>query len=373
MKTLRILGIRGIPAAHGGFETFAEHLALFLRDRGWRVVVYCQEDQAGETFVDTWQGIERVHICAPGSGAASTVVFDAKAVRHAASHHDLCLTLGYATALFNVILRIKGIPNIINMDGIEWSRAKWGRIAKTWLWMNDWMGCWVGHHLIADHPAIKTHLMTRVRNDKITMIPYGAPRVLSASTTPIEQLHLTPGKFLTVIARPEPENSILDIVTAFSAKRRGYQLLVLGNYVDDHPYHQAVKAAASDEVVFPGAIYDAEVVKALRFHSVAYIHGHQVGGTNPSLVEALGAGNAIIAHDNRFNRWVAGEGACYFDSPATLQTLLDTVLSNADQLAAMQQASVHRFENGLTWPQVLSTYEALLEQFLPEGRHPTGR
>ena len=364
MKTLRILGTRGIPAAHGGFETFAEHLALYLRDRGWRVIVYCQECGPKAIHSDNWEGIERIVISTPGNGVASTMQFDWLSIRHAAQTKELCLTLGYNTAIFNAWLRLTGTPNLFNMDGIEWVRAKWGVLAKTWFWMNDWMACWLGQHLIADHPAIRTHLLSRVRSNKITMIPYGATLVEESSAEAVQALGLRPGHYLTVIARPEPENSLLEIVTAFSCKPRGYQLAVLGNYALNEPYHQAVQKAASEEVKFLGAIYDAPTVQALRFHCVAYLHGHQVGGTNPSLVEALGAGNAVIAHDNPFNRWVAGEGALYFGSVGGLSTHLDSLLNNASQIAQMQVASRRRFHEALTWPIVLEQYENLLERHL---------
>ena len=136
IPTLRILGIRGVPAAHGGFETFAEQLALHLVARGWRVVVYCQEDGPGATTHDEWRGIERVHIHAAAPGARGTMQFDWRAIRDAAQHRDLCLTLGYNTAMFCIWLRLRSVRNVINMDGIEWSRAKWGPIAKAWLWLN---------------------------------------------------------------------------------------------------------------------------------------------------------------------------------------------------------------------------------------------
>ena len=203
-RTLRILGTRGVPAAHGGFETFAEQLALYLVGRGWRVVVYCQQEGEGPLSEDAWQGVERVRIPVRGSGAKSTIVFDWLANRHAARHRDLCLTLGYNTAVFCALLRLKGIPNVINMDGIEWSRAKWGPIAKTWFWLNDWAGCWLGDHLVADHPQIKAHLATRVRPDKITTIAYGAERIASAPEAPLRALGLESGRYLTLIARPEP-------------------------------------------------------------------------------------------------------------------------------------------------------------------------
>jgi len=166
---------------------------------------------------------------------------------------------------------------------------------------------------VADHPQIKLHLQSRVAAAKVTTILYGADAVSFAPVEPVQALGLEPGRFMTLIARAEAENSLLEIVQGFSAKPRGMQLVVLGNYQDSNAYHRAMKAAASDEVRFVSAIYDKTVVQALRFHSAAYVHGHQVGGTNPSLVEALGAGNAVVAHDNRFNRWVAGDGAVYFD------------------------------------------------------------
>lgn len=360
MKSLRILGIRGLPAAHGGFETFAEALAPWLRDAGWTVTVYCQIDGEGPVYEDEWQGIRRINIPVNVPGPKGTMLFDWLSIRHAARSKELCLTLGYNTAVFCAWLRLKGVPNVINMDGIEWSRAKWGPVAKLWFWLNDWAGCWLGNHLVADHPEIKTHLSSRVRADKITTIAYGADRVSAMPDDAVRALGLEPGRYLTVVARPEPENSILEVVSGFSKRPRGMQLAVLGNYNDANAYHRAVKAAAGPEVRFLGAIYDKPVVQALRFHSAAYVHGHQVGGTNPSLVEALGAGNAVIAHDNRFNRWVAGSGARYFDSAEKFSAVLDAVLADPAVLVAMRSASLQRFEDGLTWNAILGEYERLL-------------
>lgn len=365
-KTLRILGTRGVPAAHGGFETFAEHLALYLIAHGWRVVVYCQEDGAGSVFEDDWQGVARVHIPVEQTGPKGTIVFDWKATAHAAQFGDLCLTLGYNTALFCSLLRIKGIPNLINMDGIEWSRAKWGTIAKTWFWLNDWAGCWLGNHLVADHPKIKVHLSSRVREDKITMIPYGADAVTDAPADAVRALGLEPGRYLTVIARAEPENSLMEIVSGFSRRQRGYQLAVLGKYEPEkNAYHRAVIEAAGPEVLFFGAIYDKAVVRALRFHSVAYIHGHQVGGTNPSLIEAMGAGNPVIAHDNQFNRWVAGDSAKFFVNADECADRLDEVLSQPEVLAEMKAGILQRYQEAFTWEKVLADYETLLVKWLP--------
>jgi glycosyltransferase involved in cell wall biosynthesis len=358
-RTLRILGIRGVPAAHGGFETFAEQLSLYLAARGWRVVVYCQEDGEGPIVNDTWEGVERVRIPIAMGGAKGTMLFDWLAIRHASATRDLCLTLGYNTAVFCALLRMKGVPNIINMDGIEWRRAKWGSLAKAWFWMNDWAGCWLGNELVADHTEIQAHLCTRTRAGKITTIPYGATPVMQDSAGALARYGLEPGGYLTLIARPEPENSILEAVRGFSCRPRGIKLVVLGNYSDEQWYHRAIQDAASDVVCFLGAIYDPAIVQSLRFHSVAYVHGHQVGGTNPSLVEALGAGNAVIAHDNRFNRWVAADAACYFSDGISFDRVLTRTLADASALASLRAASRARFAAAFSWESVLGDYEAL--------------
>lgn len=368
MKTLRILGTRGVPAAHGGFETFAERLALYLVQRGWKVVVYCQQEGDTAPHEDQWQGVDRVHVAVKGDGPRSTVQFDWLATRHAAARGELCLTLGYNTAVFCSLLRLRGVPNVINMDGIEWARAKWGGVAKAWFWLNDWAGCWLGDHLVADHPSIERHLLTRTHQDKISMIPYGADEVLAAPLEPVIERGLLPGQYLTLVARPEPENSILEVVTGFSAQRRGVKLLVLGQYDKANAYHSEVMSAASDEVVFAGAIYDRATLQALRFHCLAYVHGHQVGGTNPSLVEALGAGNPVIAHDNQFNRWVAGNGARYFTSSSSCADILGYLLSDLPALSELAQHSRRRFQAFFTWDQVLAEYALLLDRQLRNYR-----
>lgn len=374
VKTVRILGIRGVPAAHGGFETFAERLALYLVERGWRVVVYCQEegDGAANPRLDRWRGVERVTFAVPGDGAKSTVHFDWLATRHAAAHKDdLCLTLGYNTAVFCALLRLRGVSNVINMDGVEWRRRKWSGLAKAWFWLNDWAGCWLGDHLVADHPGIAAHLRTRfIDGERITMIPYGADRLGPAvPTAPLAALGLQPRRYWTVIARPEPENSVLEVVRAFSRRPRGQLLAVLGRYDPErNPYHREVMAAASAEVRFVGAIYDKATLAVLRAHAGGYFHGHQVGGTNPSLVEAMGAGSAVVAHDNLYNRWVLGAGGRYFGTEDGCAALMDELLDNEAELSFMRAQTAQRFEDGFTWPHVLERYEALLQAMLERRR-----
>lgn len=363
---INILGIRGIPAQHGGFETFAEKLSVYLIKKGWDVTVYCQEEAEGSISKSTWEGIERVHIPVKRKGAGGTVIFDWKATNHALAQDGIFLTLGYNTAIFNLMQRIKGQTNIINMDGIEWRRDKWGAVAKTWFWLNERAGCWIGNHLVADHPKIKAHLATRVKDNKITMIPYGGDEVLNADAALLKPYGVEAGNFSVIIARPEPENSFLEMVAAFSRTHRNHKLVVLGNFSPkSNPFHRQVMDAASNEVIFPGAIYEAPVVQALRYHSRFYLHGHRVGGTNPSLVEAMGAGCAVIAHDNHFNQWVAGPDAAYFKDESACAALFDQLLTDDAAVLHMKEASKKRFYERFTWEQILREYETLLTQWYP--------
>ena len=363
---LILLGIRGVPASHGGFETFAENLAVYLVNKGWEVTVYCQEKFEDVSVVteSNWKGVKRIHIPVKGDGAKATVVFDYLSVRHAIKQSGLVLTLGYNTALFNLWFRLNKKNNLINMDGIEWKRDKWKWYEKAWLYFNERSGCLIGNHLIADHPEIKNHLISRVNKSKVTMIPYGAREVVSADISLLQQFNLEEKKYAIVIARAEPENSILEIVKAFSSKKRNHKLIVLGRYDAVNLYHADVLSSASEEVEFIGAIYDHLTLDALRFYSSLYVHGHTVGGTNPSLIEALGSGQPVLAHDNKFNRWVAGEGACYFNDEISCSLLFDSLFSDSKKLTLMSECSSKRFNECFTWEHVLFQYEQLLSKWV---------
>ncbi|MDR2924694.1 MAG: DUF1972 domain-containing protein [Azoarcus sp.] len=368
MKKIRIIGTRGVPGAHGGFETFAEQLSLYLVSKGWPVTVYCQEEGSGSLWCDEWCGVERVHIPVRQQGALGTVVFDWLTIKHAAKHKDLCLTCGYNTAIFWVRLRLSGIQNIVCMDGIEWRRSKWNIVAKIWLWLNERAACYFGNYLIADHPEIKNHLSSHTYPKKITTILYGAEGIGQVSETHLEKWGLKPRNYFTLIARPEPENSILEIVQEFSKKPRNMNLVVLGNYnISNNDFQRKVLEAASDEVIFIGAIYDKSIVQSLRFYCLAYFHGHQVGGTNPSLVEAMAASNVVIAHNNRFNRWVLGESGYYFADAESLSVVLEFVLSKPDILDMIREKNLQRYLDEFTWSHILKQYEELLISFMEKG------
>jgi glycosyltransferase involved in cell wall biosynthesis len=359
--SLLILGTRGIPAAHGGFETFAENLALFLAGRGWRVGVYCQDEVPAITQrfrSETWRGIELIHTQVASRGPRATLEFDWHSVRDAARRPALSLVLGYNSAVFLPYLRLAGRKMLTNMDGIEWRRPKWSPPIRAWFWVNEWIAAWTSHRLVADHPIIADHLATRRPRSATAMIPYGGVPVSAAPEAPVRALGLEPGRYLISIARIEPDNSILTLVEAFSRRERGMTLVVLGDLAEEKAYHREIRAAAGPEVLFPGAIYEPQTVQALRFHARGYMHGHTVGGTNPSLVEALWAGNPVIAHDNPYNRWTAGDAGLFFADAEGCDAAI-SALSADDGLAQRLGRAAHaRARAQFDWQAILEQYEA---------------
>jgi len=372
---LLILGTRGIPASHGGFETFAEHLALYLVQRGWDVTVYCQRAMTkasvmgSEPIIDDWRGVRRVSFAIGLDGPLGTIAFDWRCVQHALHQEGVPLILGYNTAIFSLALRLWKRPVLMNMDGIEWSRAKWSIPARLWLYVNEWVGSLGSTKLIADHPYIADHLATRRARKDIAMIPYGGDSITQASIKPVEELGLAPGKYFLSVGRIEPENSVLELIRAYCARARKAQFACVGKLDPArNRYHREIFELADGRVTFLGAIYDQERIRALRFHALAYCHGHTVGGTNPSLVEALGAGNAVIAHDNQFNRWVAGETQLYFSNVPMLTDQLSDIENSPETVVRLRAAASVTFSDRFSWKDVLGQYETLCEPYAHIGR-----
>lgn len=361
MPAVAILGTRGIPAGHGGFETFAERLALHLVARNWDVTVTCQVS-GRRASTARWNGITLRYIPEWFRGPLGTIVYDLLSVSDTADRGQLVLTLGYNTAVFGIIQRLGGTAVAINMDGLEWLRPKWPVLVRAWFYLNARLAPRLAQHVIADHPVIAERLRGMAPTERISTIPYGADTIECADAAHLLPFGLTPDRFALMVSRPEPDNSVLEIVAAFSRERRGAKLCVLGSFDPSRKYHRSVLEAASDEVIFIGPCYDSARLAALRFYARLYLHGHRFGGTNPSLVEALGAGCAVLAHDNPFNRWVAGDAMRGFRGVDDCAAALAEMLAPASDLAAMRAAARTRHRDTFLWPVILREYELLLER-----------
>ncbi len=364
--TVRILGTRGVPGKHGGFETAVDYVSRYLVKHGWRVIVYCQLDGSGPITTDVWEGVERVLIPVKKEGALGTMWFDLLATKHAWKHRGLIAVFGYNTAIFNIWQRLTGSRIVFNMDGIEWKRSRWGKGGRAFLYLNEWVAAKIGHRLIADHPEIAKHISTRAKDSKITMIAYGAPEITDAEKTVLDRWDLEPNKFTLMVCRTIPENSMLELVQGFCKRKRNHKMLIVAPYDPEDEYNAKLIKAANDQVVFAGTVYDPAELGALRRHCAMYLHGHTVGGTNPSLVEALGAGSPVLAHDNKYNRWVAGADSAFFQTAEDAGEQFDQILDDPKRLASMSAASSKRFQEAFTWDAVAESYRQLFEE---EYRH----
>ncbi|TSE30558.1 DUF1972 domain-containing protein [Tepidimonas charontis] len=320
-----ILGTRGIPARYGGFETFAEQLAVRLVQRGFEVTVYAEAD--GPVQPDQmYRGVRVRFRRRRRWGPASVIAYDCACLWDARRGYDLVYMLGYGAAWACWWPRVWGTPVWINVDGLEWARSKWSGLARLYLRLMEWAATRTATCLIADADAIARRFRQRYpRGAPCTTIAYGAD-VVDPAQVPVEPLAawgLTPAQYALVVARPEPENHILEIIEGFLQHGGQWPLVVVGDVSGATAYQRRLLALRSPRVRFIGPVYDSAGLTALRAHAAVYLHGHSVGGTNPSLLESMACGSLVIAHDNPFNREVAGDIADYFDSPTSLAAALE--------------------------------------------------
>jgi glycosyltransferase involved in cell wall biosynthesis len=366
MADVALIGVRGIPNRYGGFERLVEVLAPHLAASGRRVSVFCEDDGAGAR-TDMWNGVERHFIRRRIDGAAGTIAYDLESFR-AVRPGSVALIFGYGTAIFQTLLRDKSVPHCVNMDGIEWARAKWGPAARQWLRLNERIAARLADELISDHPEIRDSIHRRLRAES-TVIAYGVAfpdGTARGADHPILQEMQARG-FDLVIARPEPENQIHLLLEAWELAERPRDILVVGNF-EATAYGRSL-IARHPEARFCGPVYDIDALDRLRAGSVLYLHGHSVGGTNPSLIEAMAAGALVVAHDNPFNRWVLGDGGMYFGGAADLATILARPVQGQAR-SGMLAAAADRCRQDFLWPEILARYTEVVERL--ESKLPRG-
>lgn len=362
-RRLAILGTRGIPARYGGFETFADEISVRLVARGVDVTVYC-ELAMGESQPADYKGVRLEYVPSPRLGPLTTIVFDLKCLWHARRGFDVVYMLGYGASLFCFIPRLFGSRVWINMDGLEWARSKWSWPAKVWLRVMEGVAMWTPNRIIADADAIQANLAERHRHmPDCTVIPYGAPLVEQApSLDLLTEWGLSTEGYYLVVCRLEPENHVLEILRGYSASDSCLPLIILGDHRANTPYLAQLLGVQDARIHFVGTVYDQDQLRALRYHCRAYFHGHSVGGTNPSLLEALGCGNAVIAHDNPFNREVAGAAACYFKDVDAVPVLVEKMETDEAGRAEMRRCARGIVACRYTWDKVTERYLGLLRE-----------
>lgn len=358
---LAILGTRGIPANYGGFETFAEKLAIGLTRLGHQVTVYCEarETAAPKEF----QGVRLRYIRAPRLGPVETILYDLKCLWDARTGYDTVYMLGYGAAPFCMLPRLWGSELWINPDGLEWARGKWNFLAKTYFRLMEWTSVRVADRLIADAAAIRESLTARHGPlPKCTVIPYGCEIVdRLPAAEPLAEWALAPESYYLVVCRLEPENHVREILHAFRQSRSARQLVVVGNHRAETSYVRELCSIRDPRIRMIGTVYDQKKLVCLRAHAFAYMHGHSVGGTNPSLLEAMGCGNLVFAHDNPFNRETLGEWGQFFGDAAELTEAINRIELDGVRSGEWRSAVAARARAYYRWADIISSYAELLE------------
>ncbi len=357
---LAILGTRGIPARYGGFETFTEELSSRLVSRGIEVTVYCEA--TGEGRPATHGNVKLVYLSSPKLGPFTTILFDLLCLWHARRDYDVDYMLGYGAALFCFLPKLWGTKVWINMDGIEWQRAKWSFFAKSYFKIMEAIAVRTADRIIADAQGIRKFLMNRHSfKTPCSVIPYGSQIIENVQASVLSKYDLKPYDYYLVVCRMEPENHVMEILRGFAASKSRCHLIVIGNHMANTAYGRKLNLVKDERIRFVGALYDQAKLSGLRYYCRAYIHGHSVGGTNPSLLEALGCGNPIIAHDNVFNREVAGEIGAYFRTSDDITQCIEKVdTMKAEERAMLSNAGKNRIRECYNWDMITDRYSELL-------------
>ncbi|MGV3765455.1 MAG: DUF1972 domain-containing protein [Chitinophagaceae bacterium] len=317
-----IIGTRGIPNQYGGFEQFTEFIAPLLVERGHEVFVYNSSLHPYQQ--KEWKGVQLIKKYDPENkiGTAGQFIYDFNCVLDARKRKfDIFLQLGYTSSSIWSFLFPKNTSVITNMDGLEWKRSKYSPMVKKFLRKAEKWAVRNSHFLIADSIGIQQYLSEKY-NVESTFISYGAENFQNPQSDRISAFKVTPYCYNMLIARMEPENNIETILSAYAFANPPFPLLVVGNHHANAFGKMMFEKYKSDNIRFTGPIYDMALLNNLRHYSNLYFHGHSVGGTNPSLLEAMASGCLIIAHDNIFNRSVLNENALYFSSTEALAGIL---------------------------------------------------
>lgn len=356
---LAILGTRGIPARYGGFETFAERLSLGLAARGCDVTVYCEGN--GRARPKKVQGVHLRYIPAPDVGPLTTVLYDARCLWDARKDFEIVYMLGYGAAPFCLLPRLWKREVWINPDGLEWARSKWNGWGQQYFRLMEWVSMRTADRVIADAASIAVSLRSRHHQvPPCAVIPYGCEVIEKPpARQSLSEWGVDAEGYYLVVCRLEPENHVLEILEAFRRCGSNRQLVVTGN-LKRNGYVEKLKSVKDRRIRMIGTVYDREKLACLRYHSFAYFHGHSVGGTNPSLLEAMGCGNLIFAHDNPFNRETLSTCGLYFADTAELAEGIEDAETSGGGLAWLKDAARKRARERYRWSSVIDAYEQLL-------------
>lgn len=360
-RNVAIIGTRGYPSYYGGFETAVRRLAPFLIDAGWDVTVYGRPGATSANDPKRDSRVRAIETAGFETTSLSTLSFGLTAVLHALrTKPDVVLVMNVANGFWLPLLRFRGIPSVVNVDGIEWERAKWGRLAKSVFRLGAQMTARWANELIADADAISVRWKEEFGRDSL-FVPYGGE---VPPDLPVME-GLSHRGYILMVARFVPENTVYEFLEAAGRLAARHKIVIVGSsgYGGMLDERAAKLANEHANIQWLGHLSDDEKLHSLWQHAGAYFHGHSVGGTNPALVQAMACGAPIVARDTIYNREVLGHTASYVSSQATdIEAALDAAMDQANDYDPAKV--VNRAEQHYSWDGVCSKYEQALMSLL---------
>lgn len=367
-----LIGTRGVPARYGGFETAVDEVGSRLASMGHRVTVFCR---GAEEPLATHRGMDLVHLPVLPRRSLETLSHTTLSVLHrSVSSMDCAIVFNAANAPLLPVVRARGVPVATHVDGLEWRRTKWGSGGRRYYRACEALAVRWSDALIADAQGIADYYRLEFRAPT-RLIAYGAPILEAPGSDRLEPLGLDPQGYHLVVARFEPENHVLEIVRGYVASGATRPLVVVGSAPYSDAYTRLVHEAADGRVCLLGGVWDQEQLDQLYAHALTYLHGHSVGGTNPSLLRAAGAGAPVIAFDVPFNREVVGGHGEFFAGPVDVARHVEAAEADPDAAAARGRALRHEIRR-YDWDDVAAAYADLCSDLARRAtapRRPSGR
>jgi glycosyltransferase involved in cell wall biosynthesis len=325
---IAILGTRGIPNHYSGFEQFAEFFSVFLVEKGHDVFVYNSHNHPYQE--KTFNGVNIIHQHDPEYklGTFGQFIYDYNCIMDSRKRNfDIILQLGYTSNSIWYFLLPKKPIIITNMDGLEWKRSKYSKPVQQFLKFAERLAVKSSDFLISDSLGIQKYINSKY-NVTSTYIAYGAKVFSSPNEEILKEYDVLKHNYNMIMARFEPENNIETILDGIVLAGQETTVLVLGNHQTKYGDYLKNKFKTHKQIRFIGAEFDINKLNNLRYFSNFYFHGHSVGGTNPSLLEAMASNAFIIAHDNHFNKTILQQNGYYFSNPADIKNIIDRIKKN---------------------------------------------
>jgi glycosyltransferase involved in cell wall biosynthesis len=357
---IAIMGMRGVPANYGGFETFAQQLSVRLVGRGHDVTVYGRSHYVPRSL-ETYEGVRLVVLPTIRHKYFDTVAHTFLSVLHGALRdYDATIVVNAANAIFCPILRLAGQRALLNVDGIERKRKKWNALARTYYAVSEFLATFCPNAIVTDARVIERYYRERFGR-RSHFIPYGTEIRRADGRATLERFGLEPRDYVLYVSRLEPENNAHVVLEAFARVRTTRRLVIVGDAPYSAAYIRRLKQSRDARVLFTGGVY-GQGYWELQSHAYCYVHATEVGGTHPALIEAMGAGNCVIANGTPENiEVVSGAGLIYRMNDADdLARQLGAVLADPALVASQREAAQARVAREYSWDAVTDAYESLL-------------